>query len=85
MSAVLRALNQLCYFVCFLPLFGTYFVHNVDATISYDRKELPDIRTAITHLELDEDIFFNESEAKDISNVAPRQGPNHCHSREENK
>jgi hypothetical protein len=51
--------------VCF-ALFGTYFVHNVSATISYDRKELLDIRTAITHLELDEDLFFNESNVKDL-------------------
>jgi hypothetical protein len=31
---------------------------NVAATVSYDRKELLDIRTAITHLELDEDVFL---------------------------
>jgi hypothetical protein len=36
------------------------------ATVSYDRKELLDIRTAITHLELDKDFFFKESEAKDL-------------------
>ena len=53
MAAVLLALNQPCYFVCFFALFVTYFVHIVAATISYDRKELLDIRTAITHLELD--------------------------------
>ncbi|KAK6328708.1 hypothetical protein J4Q44_G00006860 [Coregonus suidteri] len=35
-------------------------------TISYDRKELLDIRTAITHLVLDKDFFFNESDAKDV-------------------
>jgi hypothetical protein len=34
--------------------------------VSYDRKELLDIRTAITHLELDKVFFFNESDAKDI-------------------
>ena len=63
-AAVLRAPNQLCYFVCFFTLFVTYFVHNVDATASYDQKELLDIRTAITHLELDEGFFFNESETE---------------------
>ena len=42
--------------------FVTYFVNNVSAAIFYDRKELLDIRTAITHLELDEDFFFNESD-----------------------
>ena len=51
-AAVLLALNQLCYFA----LFVTYFVHNVAATVSYDRKDLLDIRTAITHLEMDENI-----------------------------
>jgi hypothetical protein len=30
----------------------THFVHNVAATVSYDRKELLDIRTAMSHLEL---------------------------------
>ena len=55
-AAVLQALNQLCYFVCFFALFVTYFVHNVDATISYDRKELLDIRTAIT--QMDKDFFL---------------------------
>ena len=47
-------------------MFVTYFVHNVAATVSYDRKELLDIRTAITHLEQDESFFFNESGERDI-------------------
>jgi hypothetical protein len=38
MAAVLWALNQLCYFVCFFALFVTYFVHNVATTISFDQK-----------------------------------------------
>jgi hypothetical protein len=59
MAAVLRAPNQLCYFVWFFALFVTYFVHNIAATVSYDWKDLLEIRTAITHPELDED-------AKDI-------------------
>ena len=62
----LRVPNQLCYFVLFFALFVTNFIHNVAATLSYDRKELLDYRTAITHLELDKDFFFNESNAKDI-------------------
>jgi hypothetical protein len=41
-------------------LFVTYFVHNVSATISYDRKELLDIRTEITHHVLDKDFFFKQ-------------------------
>ena len=45
----------------------TYFLHNVSATVSYDpRKELLDIRTAITHLVLDKDFFFKESDASDL-------------------
>ena len=66
MAVVLQAPNQLCYFVCFFTLFVTYFAHNVDATVSYSWKELLDIRTAITHLELDKYFFFSESDAKDI-------------------
>jgi hypothetical protein len=66
MAAVLRAPNHLCNVVCFFALFATNFVHNDIATVSYELKELLDNRTAITHLELDKDFFFNESDAKDI-------------------
>ena len=58
--------NQLCYFVHFFALFITNFVHNVASSVYYDRKELLDIRTEISHLELDNIFFFNESSAKDI-------------------
>jgi hypothetical protein len=51
-AAVLRAPNQLCYYVFIFALFVIYFVCNVSATISYEKKELLDIRTAITHLGL---------------------------------
>ena len=34
MAAVLSALNQPCYFVCFSTWFVTCFVHNVAATVS---------------------------------------------------
>ena len=61
MAAVLRAPNQLCCFDSFFALFVTCFVHNVDATVSYDRKELLDIRTANTHLELDEDFLMSRT------------------------
>ena len=60
LSCVLSALNQSCYFVCFFALFVNCFVHNVDATVSYDAKELLDIKTGITHLKLDKELFFNE-------------------------
>jgi hypothetical protein len=59
MAAVLRAPNQLCYYVFFFTLFVTYFVHNVSTTVSYGKKELLDIRTAIIHLRLDKDFFYN--------------------------
>ena len=52
MADILRAPN-LCYFVCFFTLFVTYFVNKVAATVSSDREELLDTRTAINHLELD--------------------------------
>jgi hypothetical protein len=52
MAAILRAPNQLCYFGSFF----NYFVHEVAATISYDRKEFLDIRTLITHFELEKDF-----------------------------
>ena len=53
-------------FCLFFLLFVTCFVHNVAATISYDRKELLDIRTAIAHLKLYEDLFFSESDGRDL-------------------
>ena len=56
----------LCYFVCFFSLFVTHFVNNFAATVSYDQKELLDRRTEISHLELDEDFVFNETDAEDI-------------------
>jgi hypothetical protein len=43
----------------FYVLFLTCFVHNVSAIGSSDRKVLLDIRTAITRLKLDEDLFFS--------------------------
>ena len=52
MAAVLSGLNQSCKKKMF-AFFITCFVHNIAATVSYDRKELLDIRTAITHLRLD--------------------------------
>jgi hypothetical protein len=52
MAAVLSGLNQPCKNI-FFAFFITCFVHNIAATVSYDRKELLDIRTAITHLRLD--------------------------------
>ena len=72
MAAVLRAPNQLCYYVVFFTLFVTYFVHNVSATLSYDKKELLDIRTAITHLGLDKDFYFNKQDAQDILQTPAR-------------
>jgi hypothetical protein len=50
----------------FSTLFVTCFEHNVSATVSYDQKDLLDIRTAITHPVLDEYFFFNESDGKDL-------------------
>jgi hypothetical protein len=82
MAAVLLSLNQPSYFVCFFTLFVTHFVHNVAATVSYDRKELLDVRTAITHLELDEGFCFIESDAKDIL-LCQDQGPNPHHQHED--
>jgi hypothetical protein len=59
-------------------LFVNYFVHNVSATVSYDQKELLDIRIVIIHLKLDEDVLFNESDSKDSGT-----GPNPRNSQEE--
>ena len=44
----------------FFALFITYFEDNVSATVSYGKKELLDIRTAITHLGLDKDFFLQQ-------------------------
>ena len=65
-AAILRAPDQLCYFIIIFLLILAVFVHNVSAIISYDRKELLDIRTSITNLNLDENFYFNELEANDI-------------------
>ena len=51
-----------CLFCCIVH---NLFVHNVAATVSYDPKELLDIRTVITHLRLDK-FFFNESDGREI-------------------
>ena len=61
MAAVLRAPNQLCYYVFFFALFVTDFVHNVSANVSYGKEELLDIRTAITDLGLDKDFFLQQT------------------------
>ena len=52
--------------IVFFVLFVTYFVHNVSASVSNDRKDLLDLRSAITHLVLDKDYLVNESDAKDL-------------------
>ena len=66
---VLRGRNRL-FFCLFVSYFFTNFVYNVTATVSYDRKYLIDIRTAITHHGLAESFFFfhdsDEPEAEDI-------------------
>ena len=46
----------------YFGLILTVFVHDVSAIVSYDRKELMSIRTAITDLDLDEYFYFNESQ-----------------------
>jgi hypothetical protein len=57
--------------VFFSVLFVNYFVHNVSATISYGKKKLLDIRTAITHLGLDKDFFYNKDDAQNILQTSP--------------
>jgi hypothetical protein len=74
MAAVLRAPDQLCYFVFFELIKLLYifsFVH-VSAIVS---KELLDIKTAITNLNLDEDFYLNKSEV----DIILRPGPNPRH------
>jgi hypothetical protein len=50
-AAILRTPDQLCYFVCVFAMILTFFVHKVSAIISYDWKELLDIRTVIINLD----------------------------------
>ena len=71
-AAVLPVPDQLCYFMFFFVLILTYFVDYVSAIVSYDQKQLLDIRTAITNLNLDKGF---ESEAQDIL-LTPDNGPN---------
>jgi hypothetical protein len=54
-------------------LFVTCFVHNVAATVSYDRKEFLNIRTAIAHIKQDKEFFFNESDGRNILLQTPDQ------------
>ena len=58
MADVLHAITN-CAIFYFFAWFVTYFVHNVAVTVSYDRKLLLDIRTGMTHHELEEAFFFN--------------------------
>ena len=70
MADVLRAPNRLCFYVHVFALFVTYFVHNVTATVSYDQKELLDIRTAVTHHRLAESFFsFNETDNPNVNDI----------------
>jgi hypothetical protein len=62
-------------------LFVIYFVHNVAATVSYDRKEFLDIRTVITHLKLYKD--FSLMSLTEGYTVSPGPGPNPHHVHEE--
>ena len=67
MAAVLRASNQLWYYVVFVCVFCSLvcrccFCH----CILLQKKKLLDIRTAITHLGLDQQKKFNKQEAQDI-------------------
>ena len=64
MVAVSWALNQHAIFKRFFT-----FVHNVASTVSYDWKELLEIRTVITHHELDKDFFFNKSGENDLLQI----------------
>jgi hypothetical protein len=63
MADVLHAPNQLCHLVRFIGLFATYFetyfVHNVSSLMTESNM---DIRTAISHHELEEAFSFNEKD-----------------------
>ena len=69
MADVLHSPNQLCYFVIFFEFcvtyFLTYWVHNVAATVSYVRKQLLDIRKAITHHGLEINFFLEQVRQED--------------------
>ena len=51
------------FYVVFTLIF---FLHNISALISYDRKQLPDSITLIINLDLDEDFYFKRSAAMDV-------------------
>ena len=57
------------FLVFFHIVCNLFCLHTVSAIISYDRKELLDIRIAITHLKLDKYFLFNESNAKDLLQI----------------
>ena len=58
------------------PLFVTNFVYNVSEIVSYGKKELLDIRTAITHLGLDKDFFLQQAGCTGCT-LDTRQDQNH--------
>jgi hypothetical protein len=63
-TAFLQAPNQFCYYVG---------VFNVILYIMFlQKKELLDIRTSITHLGLDKDVFHNKQETQDILQAPDR-------------
>ena len=82
MAAVLRAPNQLCYYVVFFVLFVTYLVHNVSATVSYSKKKILNIRTAITHLGIDKDFFLKKARAQGILQGQQGQHPHYMQEEE---
>lgn len=47
-------------------VFSRYFEHNVSAIVSYDRKKLLDVRTAISHPMLEEYFVFNVKDGMDL-------------------
>jgi hypothetical protein len=66
-------------------LFVTYFVHNVAATVSYGRKELLDIRTVITHLEMDKyyyHLFLRVGQEGYTPNTRAGPPPRHSYEKE---
>jgi phosphoribosyl 1,2-cyclic phosphodiesterase len=60
MAALLIAPQQLCSILFLCGLFLTLLAQNVFCVITYSRKELLDIRVAVTHQHYDQEYDFPE-------------------------
>ena len=72
MAVVFLVSNQLCNYVFFSRYLKRISYIMFLQPYLMAKKELLDVRTAITHLGLDVDLFFNKQDAQDILQTSGR-------------